>query len=189
MPTRPDVIGEIPHDRLLTATPHHYRVTSWLLRLLPFKQALGFGRTLTVCNTDLYDFRSAEYSLLIVGSTALAMPPQFLDLSTELVIQILSYGSLQDIRACARSSRRICDIISGSLYLQYLIRMKVAGVCDPFLPGPSIRERLSTLKRWESAWHSLDLREPTLQCEVPRDISAGVLHYEIHDGYLIGFRR
>ena len=117
------------------------------------------------------------------------MSPQFLDLSTELVIQILAYGSFRDIGACARTSRRLHSIISGSLYLQYLIRTKIAGVCDPFIPGLSIHERLSILKSWERAWHCLDLREPTLQCVVPRDISASVLRYEIHDGYLIGTRR
>jgi hypothetical protein len=117
------------------------------------------------------------------------MAPQLLDLSTELVIQILAYGSLRDIGACAQTSRRLYSIISGSLYLRYLIRTKIAGVRDPFLPGLSILERLSVLRRWERAWHCLDLREPTLQCVVPRDISVGVLRYEIHGGYLIGTRR
>ena len=142
-----------------------------------------------MCNTDPYDFRSADYSLLIAETPAPTMSPQFLDLSTELVIQILAYGSLSDIGACAQTSRRLYGIISGSLYLRYLIRTKIAGVCDPFLSGLSIHERLSVLKSWERAWHCLDLREPTLQCMVPTDISAGVLRYEIHDGYLIGTRR
>ncbi len=117
------------------------------------------------------------------------MSPHFLNLSPELLIQILSYGSLRDIDACARTSRGLHNIISGSLYLQYLIRTKIAGVHDPFLPGLSIHERLSALDRWEHAWHDLDLRKPTLQCVVPRDISVSVLRYEIYGGYLIGPRR
>jgi hypothetical protein len=117
------------------------------------------------------------------------MSPQFLDLSTELVIQILAYGSLRDIRACAQTSRRLYSIISGSQYLQYLLRTKIAGVHDPFLPGLSIQERLSVLERWERAWHGLDLRNPALQCIVPRDISASISRHEIHGGYLIATRR
>ncbi len=117
------------------------------------------------------------------------MAPHFLNLSTELLIQIFSYGSLRDIGACARTSRRLHDIISGSLYLRYLIRTKTTGVCDPFLPGLSIHERLSVLERWELAWHDLDLRKSTLQCVVPRDISVSVLRYEIHGGCFIGTRR
>lgn len=117
------------------------------------------------------------------------MSPHFLHLSTELLIQIVSYGSLRDIGAFALTSRRLYDIISGSLYLRYLIRTKIAGVYDPFLTGLSIHERLSVLESWERAWHDLDLRKPTLHCVVPRHISVSVLRYEIHSGYLIGTRR
>lgn len=122
-------------------------------------------------------------------SRAQTMSPRFLDLSTELVIQILAHGSLRDIGACAQTSRRLYSIISGSQYLRYLLRTKIAGVHDPFLPGLSIQERLSVLERWERAWHSLDLRQPALQCIVPRDFSVSTLRYEIHGGYLIGARR
>jgi len=117
------------------------------------------------------------------------MSPHLLHLSTELLIQILSYGSLRDIGACALTSPRLHRIISSSLYLQYLIRTKIAGVCDPFLPGLSIHERLSVLESWERAWHDLDLRKPILRCVVPRDISVSILRYELHGGYLIGTRR
>jgi hypothetical protein len=118
------------------------------------------------------------------------MSPQFLDLSTELVIQILAYGSLRDIGACARASRRLYGIVSGSQYLRYLLRTKMVGVHDPFLPPRlSIQERLSALERWERAWHNLDLRhQPMLQCIVPRDVSVSILRYEIHGGYLVGTR-
>jgi hypothetical protein len=125
----------------------------------------------------------------IPGSPAPTMSPHFLHLSTELLIQILSYGSLRDIGAFALTSRRLYGIISGSLYLRYLIRTKIAGVYDPFLTGLSIHERLSVLESWERAWHDLDLRKPTLHCVIPRDISVSVLRYEIHSGYLIGTRR
>ena len=125
----------------------------------------------------------------IPGSPAPTMSPHLLHLSTELLIQILSYGSLRDIGACALTSPRLHRIISGSLYLRYLIRTKIAGVCDPFLPGLSIHERLSVLESWERAWHDLDLRKPILRCVVPIDISVSILRYELHGGYLIGTRR
>ncbi len=56
-------------------------------------------------------------------------------------------------------------------------------------PGGSTASSLSVLERWERAWHSLDLRQPALQCIVPRDFSVSTLRYEIHGGYLIGARR
>ncbi|KAI0294027.1 hypothetical protein B0F90DRAFT_1759433 [Multifurca ochricompacta] len=117
------------------------------------------------------------------------MSPRLLDLSTELVIQILAHLSSHDIGACAQTSRRLRNIISSSQYLQYLVRTEVAGVHDPFFPGLSIHERISVLEKWERAWHGLDLRQPALQCIVPRDISVSVLHYEIHGGYLVATRR
>lgn len=132
--------------------------------------------------TELPLFIAAE-------SPAPTMSPRLLDLSTELVIQIIAHGSLHDIGACAQASRRLYSIISGSQYLRYLVRIKMAGVRDPFIPGLSIHQRFSALERWEHAWHSLDLRQPTLQCVVPRETSVSILCYEINGGYLIGTRR
>ncbi|KAF8263314.1 hypothetical protein EI94DRAFT_1741192 [Lactarius quietus] len=117
------------------------------------------------------------------------MSPQLLDLSTELVIHIISYLSVRDVGACVQASRRLRSIVSGSLYLQYLVRTQIAGVQDPFLPGLAIHERITALERWTRAWRSLDLRQPALQCVVPRDIAAGAIGYEIHGGYLIAARR
>ncbi|KAH9012206.1 hypothetical protein EDB84DRAFT_1536677 [Lactarius hengduanensis] len=123
------------------------------------------------------------------GTPAPAMSPQLLDLSTELVIHILSYLSVHDVGACTQASRRLRSIVSGSQYLQYLVRTQIAGVQDPFLPGLSIHERIAALERWQRAWHGLDLRQPALQCIVPRDITVGAIGYEIHGGYLIATRR
>jgi hypothetical protein len=117
------------------------------------------------------------------------MPPQLLDLSTELVIHILSYLSVRDVGACVQASRRLHSIVSSSQYLQYLVRTQIAGVQDSFLPGLSLHERLTVLERWERAWRRLDLRQPALQCVVPRDITAGAIGYEIHGGYLVATRR
>ena len=118
------------------------------------------------------------------------MSPQLMDLSTELVIHILSYLSVRDVGACVQASRRLRSIVSGSLYLQYLVRTQIAGVQDPFfLPGPSIQERIAVLERWERAWRGMDLRQPALQCVVPRDITVGTIGYEIHGGCLIAARR
>ena len=118
-----------------------------------------------------------------------AMSPQLLDLSTELIIHILSYLSVRDVGTCVQASRRLRSIVSGSLYLQYLVRTQIAGVQDPFLPGLSVHERIAVLERWERAWRALDLRQPTLQCVVPRDITVGAIGYEIHGGHLIAARR
>ena len=117
------------------------------------------------------------------------MSPQLMDLSTELVIHILSYLSVRDVGACVQASRRLRSIVSDSLYLQYLVRTQIAGVQDPLNPGPSIYERIAILERWERAWRGMDLRQPALQCVVPRDIAIGTIGYEIHGGCLIAARR
>ncbi|KAN0135795.1 hypothetical protein V8E53_006247 [Lactarius tabidus] len=135
------------------------------------------------CTTSINNLQS------LARTRALAISPQLMDLSTELVIHILSYLSVRDVGACVQASRRLRSIVSGSHYLQYLVRTQIAGVQDPFLPGPSIHERIAVLQRWERAWRALDLRQPALQCVVPKDITTGAIGYEIHGGYLIAARR
>jgi F-box domain len=117
------------------------------------------------------------------------MSPQLLDLSAELLIQILAHLSLRSISACALTSRRLHNIISGSQYLRYLVRTEKAGVNDPFLTVLPIPERMAVLEKWERSWHVPDLRRPALQCVVPSDISVSMLRYEIHGGYLVVGRR
>jgi hypothetical protein len=117
------------------------------------------------------------------------MSPQLLDLSIELLIQILAHLSSRSISACALTSRRLYSIISGSQYLRYLVRTEKAGVNDPFLTALSIPERMAVLETWERTWHVLDVLQPVLQCVVPNDISASILRYEIHGGYLVASRR
>ncbi|KAH9960562.1 hypothetical protein BGW80DRAFT_930164 [Lactifluus volemus] len=117
------------------------------------------------------------------------MSPQLLDLSVELLIQILSHLSLRSIGACALTSRRLHSIISNSQYLRYLVRTEKAGVNDPFLTVLSLPERMAVLEKWERTWHVPDLRQPASQCVVPSNISVSIIRYEIHGGYLVARRR
>jgi F-box domain len=117
------------------------------------------------------------------------MSPQLLDLSVELLIQILAHLSLRNIGACALTSRRLHSVISNSQYLRYLVRTEKAGVNDPFLTVLSLPERMAVLEKWERTWHVPDLRQPASQCVVPSNISVSIIRYEIHGGYLVARRR
>jgi hypothetical protein len=85
------------------------------------------------------------------------LPPQrtLLNLSTELLIQILAYLQAVDLFSVQRTCREICHIVADSRYLQYILRTKINGV-DDFLP-PDFRypKRLELLRRHEKSWNGL----------------------------------
>ncbi len=89
------------------------------------------------------------------------MYPPFLNLSAEILIEILTHLPLRDIVACKLACRKLHDIIANSSLLQYIIQTFLAGVYDPLLPGASIVERMSALKSLEARWRDLDVRRRT----------------------------
>ena len=55
--------------------------------------------------------------------------------------------------------KRFCDVVDGSLLLQYAYRTELTGVYDPLwglsVSGRSIAERLEMLGQWEASWRDL----------------------------------
>ncbi len=114
------------------------------------------------------------------------MNPSFLNLSAEILIEILAHLPLRDIVACKLTCRKLHAVIADSLLLQYTIQTHRAGVHDPLLPGASIVERMSALKHLEATWRDLDVRRRTAQ--INRGIAWPWLNYTIHDDYLLAVR-
>src|SRR6266581_944905 len=75
-----------------------------------------------------------------------------LDLSTEVLIEILAYLPPADMISVQRTCRIIRDIIDGTAYLQYILRTQIKGIED-FLPHDfPYSERLALLLHHEQSW-------------------------------------
>ena len=106
-----------------------------------------------------------------------------LHLSTEVLIEILGYLPAADMISVQRTCRTIRDIITGTAYLQYILRAGINGVEDFLLPGASYSysERLELLRRHEQSWDSLRFDLFT-KCA----FSSGYIpSLTLQDGYLI----
>jgi len=78
-----------------------------------------------------------------------------LDLSTEVLIEILAYLPAADMIAVQRTCRTICDIVAGTAYLQYILRAEINGVDDLLPPDFPYSERLELLRCHEQSWRNL----------------------------------
>jgi len=93
-------------------------------------------------------------------------PPIF-SLSNELLIEIISNLSPNDIHACRLTCRQLNDLIVSSQLIQYIIRTALSGVFDPLDPGFSLPERLDALHQWETTWAEMNLHEPDARIDAP----------------------
>jgi hypothetical protein len=76
-----------------------------------------------------------------------------LRLPLELLREIMSHLSLDDIMSLKRSCGPLSQMVYEPALRSYHSRMREAGLRDrPPPDGLSIRERLAALVRWESAW-------------------------------------
>lgn len=104
-----------------------------------------------------------------------------LNLSTELLVQILSYLPVVDLFSVQRTCRKIHHIVAGTTYLQYILRTQINGVDDFLLPDSPYTERLKLLRRHEESWNGLQFNlfaEFITSFPQPN-------HYTLRDGYLI----
>ncbi|KAI0297232.1 hypothetical protein B0F90DRAFT_915460 [Multifurca ochricompacta] len=86
------------------------------------------------------------------------MPLAFLKLPPELVRAIMSHLSLDDILALKLSCKRLSYLVHEPQLEHYRIRIQEAGLRDRSPPGGlSIRERVTALSRWESAWENISV--------------------------------
>jgi hypothetical protein len=114
------------------------------------------------------------------------MDSSFLNLSAEVLIEILVHLPARDIVACKLTSKKLHDVIAQSSLIQYNIQTFLAGVHDPLRPGAPIVERLSALKTLEATWRDLDVRQRTTQ--ITRGNAWPWLNYTLHDDYLVAVR-
>ena len=114
------------------------------------------------------------------------MDSSFLNLSAEILIEILAHLPARDIVSCKLTSKKLHDVIAQSSLIQYNIQTFLAGVHDPLRPGASIVERLSALKILEATWRDLDVRQRTTQ--ITRGNAWPWLNYIVHDDYLVAVR-
>ncbi|KAH9984431.1 hypothetical protein BJV77DRAFT_184479 [Russula vinacea] len=111
------------------------------------------------------------------------LPPQctLLNLSTELLIQILAYLQAADLFSVQRTCRKIRHIVAGTTYLQYILRTQINGVDDFLPPDFPYPKRLELLRRHEQSWNGLQFSLfAEFTTSVPQPDS-----YTLRDGYLI----
>ncbi len=105
-----------------------------------------------------------------------------LSLSTELLIHIFAYLPVPDLLSIQNTCRRTYDIVSGTVYLQYLLRTQLNSVDDISPPNCPFSERLELLRRHERAWRDLELN---LYTEFSADVKPSFSKPILQDGYLI----
>ena len=105
-----------------------------------------------------------------------------LDLSTEVLVEILAYLPTVCLFSVQRTCRTIHDIIAGTTYFQYIMRAYVNGVDDLLPPDFPHSERLELLRHYEQSWNSLKLNIFT-QCVI--DDIPSYSQFILQDGYLI----
>ena len=75
-----------------------------------------------------------------------------LGLSTEVLIEILSYLPATDLISIQRTCHTIRDIVAGTTYLQYILCLRTNGLDDFSPPDFPYSERLRLLHHHEQSW-------------------------------------
>ena len=105
-----------------------------------------------------------------------------LDLSTEVLIDILSFLSAADLFSTRQTCHTLHDIVDGTAYLQYILRTDMMGVDDLLPPDFPISDRLQLLRRHEQSRNALQFDLFT-KCFV--HLPAYVKQFVLQGGYLI----
>src|SRR6266403_327366 len=76
----------------------------------------------------------------------------------EIILVFVCYENAQSIQACRQACRTLNATIVQSPLIQYLQRMGLLGMHDPFLLASSAtlapRDRAEALRAWEDAWNA-----------------------------------
>lgn len=89
---------------------------------------------------------------MISDSRLVTVMAKFLDLPLEILVETICYLNVVDTYTCRRLCRTLYNLISDSMKLQYVTKIKIAGMQDNPYCKLSIPERLSTLERREISW-------------------------------------
>jgi hypothetical protein len=77
------------------------------------------------------------------------------DLSTEVLIDILSFLPAADLFSMRQTCHTFHDIVDGTAYLQYILRTDIMGVGDLLPPDFPISDRLQLLRCHEQSLNTL----------------------------------
>jgi len=140
------------------------------------------GLLLTLTSVSMAS-RQFKYKNKPTPENQVATTPSLLDLSTELLIEILAYLPAADMTGVQRTCRTIRDIVTGTAYLQYTLLSNINRV-DDLLPSDfPYSERLELLRCHEQSLHDLQFNLFT-EC----DSISGVPNldfFTLQGGYLI----
>jgi hypothetical protein len=120
----------------------------------------------------------------VVSRNPVIATQNLLDLSTEVLVEILAYLPVVSLFSVQRTCRTIRDIIAGTTYFQYTMRAYINGVDDHLPPDFPHSERLELLRRHEQSWSILQLRPSTFARCVTGDVPF-TSNFTLQDGYLI----
>ena len=113
----------------------------------------GSDTRLSVVVWGSSDEKQKEAGLFLISDSRwVTVMAKFLDLPLEILVETICYLNVVDIFACRRLCRTLYNLISGSLKLQYVTKIKIAGMLDNPYCKLSIPERLSALERREESW-------------------------------------
>src|SRR6267142_1914293 len=127
-------------------------------------------------------------NLRLVSKNPVVTTHTLLDLSTEVLIEILAYLPVVNLFSVQRTCRTIRDIIAGTTYFQYTMRAYINGVDDLLPPDFPHPERLELLRHHEQLLNSQQLNIFT---QYHRDRVTGAVPlpraspFVLQDGYLI----
>ena len=123
---------------------------------------------------------------LVLSKNPVVTTHALLNLSTEVLVEILAYLPVVSLFSVQRTCRTIRDIITGTTYFQYTMRAYINGVDDILPPDFPHSERLELLRRHEQSWNSLQLNISTRyhQDRVTSDVPFPCA-FLLQDGYLI----
>jgi F-box domain len=105
------------------------------------------------------------------------------ELSTEVLVKILSYLPATDLLSIRRTCRIVRDIVAGTAYIQYILHLQINGVDDSFPSDYPYSERLELLRHHEKSWRSLQFSFRTKR--VIHDHDPYPDRFTLQDCYLI----
>jgi hypothetical protein len=110
--------------------------------------------------------------------------PRLLTLSPELLVQIISYLSFDNIISCEASCRHLSGVVNSSVLLKYLKEAGRTGVYDPLDAGFTFPERLEKLRLWQKSWEDLDIPEISGRITFDLDVWSPLIG-SLHNGHMI----
>src|SRR5579863_8243768 len=102
-----------------------------------------------------------------------------LSLPLELLVRILSYLPCTDLCVMQETCRGIKEIITSTIYLEYILYTEMNTVDDLLPPDVPLRKRVELLKLHERSWSDLQFN---IFSEFAINGKVDSYHYTLQDG-------